>query len=399
MSERVYLDANAGLPVRPEVLTEYLRVERECPANPASLHRAGRRAQGELESAREQVAACIGRSASEVVFASGATEACNLALFGIVHASSEMLGRKLNLLSSRAEHPAVLGPLRVLQQQGHSLQLLPLDPHARVDLNQWPSDSDQQPDLVSLQWANNETGAVQDLPSMLQNLPADSLWFCDAVQGVGKLSWDTALLNADSLVLSGHKFGAPKGVGVLVLGERAMYQAHMVGGGHQRGRRPGTESPALAAAFAMAMKLAMEEQSQHQTEWEQARQRFLDVLTGSLGQPAVSGWTGGAEDGVICNHPASGGLSNTLNLSFQNLDGRLLLPTLDAEGLEVSSGSACSSGSPTPSDVLLAVGLPQVLAGASIRVTFAPKTELSTVENSAKRLAEAISRLYDVAKR
>lgn len=390
MSERIYLDANAGLPVRAEVLEEYIRVERECPANPASLHRAGRRAQGELENARERVAHALQRPAREVVFTSGATEACNLALFGIVNATSEMLGRNLNLLSSKAEHPAVLGPLRVLQQRGHKLNLLPIDAHARVVMTHMPA-----ADLIALQWANNETGAVQALDQLQHNLAPDALWFCDAVQGVGKLPIASELAYADSLVLSGHKFGAPKGVGVLVLGERAMYEAHMVGGGHQRGRRPGTESPALAAAFARAMELAIEDQAEHEATWTKARALFLDVLQAHL--PASPNMASNAV--FQSNHPASGGLCNTLNLSFPNLDGRMLLPTLDAEGLEVSSGSACSSGSPTPSDVLLATGMPQVLATASIRVTFPPKMALSTVENGAQRLAKAISRLYDVAKR
>jgi cysteine desulfurase len=399
MSERIYLDANAGLPVRAEVLEEYLRVEREYPANPASLHRAGRRAQGQLENARERIAALLGRSASEVVFTSGATEACNLALFGIARATAEMLGRKLNLLTSKAEHPAVLGPLRVLQQEGHRLQFLPIDATARVDFNQWPSadakGADFEADLVAMQWANNETGAVQPLQPLLQHLPADALWFCDAVQGIGKLPWTSALESADSLVLSGHKFGAPKGAGILVLGERAMFEAHLVGGGHQRGRRPGTESPAMASALALAMELAMAEQGQHQCEWSAARACLMQHLNQGL---AGAGYDE-AESMVQCNHPEQGGLCNTLNLTFANLDGRMLLPTLDADGLEVSSGSACSSGSPTPSDVLLATGMPQVLATASIRVTFPPKIQLSTVENAARRMAEAISRLYDVAKR
>ncbi len=384
MSERVYLDANAGLPVRAEVLEEYLRIERECSANPASLHRSGRRAQGELENARGRVAACIGRADSEIVFTSGATEACNLALFGVVHATEQLLGRKLNLMTSKAEHPAVLGPLRLLQQQGHHLEWLPIDDHAQACLQDLCDD--EPPDLVALQWANNETGVVQPVQQLADLLTDNTAWFCDAVQGVGKLPWSSALNHADALVLSGHKFGAPKGVGVLALGDRVMYEAHMVGGGHQRGRRPGTESPALAGAFAMAMELAMAEQAENDRLWSESRQVFLDCLLQQL--PSLR-----------CNHPEVGGLSNTLNLTFADIDGRLLLPTLDAEGLEVSAGSACSSGSPTPSTVLLAAGLPQVLATASIRVTFPPKMTISTVENAARRLAAAAARLYDVAKR
>jgi cysteine desulfurase len=383
MSHRIYLDANAGLPVRAEVLEEYLRIERAFGANPASLHRAGRGAQGVLEGARSRVASALRCEDSEVVFTSGATEGCNIALFGIVRGSAQILGRKLRLVSSLAEHPAVVGPLRLLQLEGHHVDWLPLDAYATTDLSAWP---EQVPDLIAMQWANNETGAVQPLSQMLDLMPSNAVWFCDAVQGIGKLAWNDSLSDADSLVISGHKFGAPKGIGALVLKNEVLFEAPIVGGGHQGGRRPGTENPALAAALALALELALQEQSSNQENWSRCRLAFLQELARAVPD-------------VQFNHPTQGGLSNTISLTFPNLDGRLLLPTLDADGLEVSAGSACSSGSPTPSTVLLATGMTQPLANASIRVTLCPKMDAAVVKSAATRLATAISRLYDVAKR
>ncbi|MBC8405923.1 MAG: aminotransferase class V-fold PLP-dependent enzyme [Planctomycetes bacterium] len=383
MSQRIYLDANAGLPVRTEVLEEYLRIERDFGANPASLHRAGRGAQGVLESARSRVAALLRCEDSEVVFTSGATEACNLALFGIVRCSAQVLGRKLRLVSSLAEHPAVVGPLRLLQLEGHHVDWLHLDVYATNDLGSWPEDA---PDLVAMQWANNETGAVQPLSQMLDLISSDSVWFCDAVQGIGKLAWNESLCEARGLVISGHKFGAPKGIGALVLKNDVLFEATIVGGGHQGGRRPGTENPALASALALALELAMQEQAFNLKNWDRCRLAFLQELTRAIPD-------------VQFNHPPKGGLNNTISLTFPNLDGRLLLPTLDADGLEVSAGSACSSGSPTPSTVLLATGMTQPLANASIRVSLCPKMDTLDASLAGSRLATAISRLYDVAKR
>jgi cysteine desulfurase len=391
LAERYFLDANAGLPTRPEALENFLRVERTCPGNPSSLHRRGRRAQGELEVARSQTARLLGCQDSELVFTGGATEACNLALLGMVRGQSELLGRKLRLLASPTEHPAVLGPLRLLQQQGHSLQWLKVGAHGEVDpaeLQTRLATSTEPPiDLIALQWANNETGALQPLQALVEVLPSAVLWFCDAVQGFGKATPPDALTRADSLVVSGHKFGAPKGVGAWVLREDAPFEAPAAGGGQQAGRRPGTETPALAVALATALSAATAEQPEVQAGWEGARKQFLQSLQAALPTKAQE------------NHPEVGGLANTINLSFHQLDGRLLLPAFDAEGLELSSGAACASGSPTPSSVLLAIGMPENLAKASIRISLPPFFPRADAAMAAERIAAIIRRIYEVGNR
>ena len=384
----LYLDANAGLPAREEAIEVWQRVAREAAGNPASLHRAGRRAQGALERAREVLATHLRCSARETVFTSGATEACNLALFGLVRGQSALLSRPLHLLSSAAEHPAILGPLRALQQEGHRLELLPIDAQARVDSaalqNRLQSG---EVDLLALQWANNETGAVQDLATAAAQLGDSTLWVCDAVQGFGKLAWDPALERADSLILSGHKFRAPHGIGAWMLRDDCVFEAPLVGGGHQGGRRPGTENPELAAALATALELAVAEQADLATAWTEATEALFAALKEAF--PTL-----------IPHHPVAGPrLPNTINLGFPGVDGRMLLPALDAEGIAVSAGSACSSGSPEPSAVLLAAGVSEELARASLRISLPPWIGPEQVPDLAARLVTTIRRVYEVANR
>jgi cysteine desulfurase len=383
-----YLDANAGLPLRAEAAAEWQRVATHAAGNPASLHRAGRRAQGELERARESLATRLHCASRELVFTSGATEACNLALLGMIRGRASLTGKKQNLLASHAEHPAVLGPLRVLQQEGHRLHLLPIDSYGRVKRDALAAALlEQDWDLLALQWANNETGAVQPIAVAAEQLPSDTLWFCDSVQGFGKLPYDPALQRADSFVLSGHKFQAPHGTGAWVLREHVFFEAPMTGGGHQGGRRPGTESPELAAALAIALSLACREQPDQERAWLQFGEHLQQAVLEAFPDTVV-------------HHPAEGPrLANTYNFGFPGLDGRMLLPALDAEGLAVSAGSACSSGSPEPSAVLLAAGVSETLARASLRISFPPSWEAAQAELATTALLQTIRRVYEVANR
>lgn len=386
MSE-IYLDANAGLPARKEAIDAWTRAARDAAGNPASLHRAGRRAQGELERARESVAAQLRCASRELVFTSGATEACNLALLGMVRARAALLGRPAVMVGSLAEHPAVLGPLRVLQQEGHSLHLLPIDAHGRVEAEALRARLAEPLDLIAMQWANNETGAMQDLGALADALPREALWFCDSVQGFGKSAWNDALERADALVLSGHKFRAPHGVGAWVLRDEVLFEAPITGGGHQAGRRPGTENPELAAALAMALDLAAQEQPAQSERWLAQSEQLHADLSGAFPQ-------------LIAHHPSDGPrLPNTLNLGFPGVDGRMLLPALDAEGIAVSAGSACSSGSPEPSAVLLSAGVDKELARASLRISLPPGITDETCREAARRMVAIIGRVYEVANR
>lgn len=385
---RFFLDANAGIGVRPEVLETWRKVEQDAPGNPSAMSRRGRHAQAVLEEARAHCASLLQVDKRNLVFTSGATEANNLALFGIAEERHSWDGKWPLLLASMAEHPAALAPLRRLQEQGAPLKLLPIDAHAQVDLSSLePILAEHNgASLLALQWANNETGSVQNLGEAARQVNSQMDWHCDAVQGVGRLPWDAHLSQASSFTLSGHKFGAPKGIGLLALAETTPFRATMVGGGQQNNRRSGTQSPALAAAFVHALELAFQEQEARLAHDEALREIFLNALH----RESIP---------FFSNHPAQGGLANTLNLSFEGIDGRLLLPAFDAEGLDVASGSACSSGAAQPSQVLRACGLSEDLARASIRLSFEANSSLEAAHEAANLMILVLQRIYKVAKR
>ncbi len=373
----------------------WLRVSREAPANPASLHRPGQRARAILEDARERVAELLRCEAREVIFTSGATESNNLALFGLARGLRDLHGAPPLLLSSAAEHPSVLGPLRSLQQQGFPLKLVPVDPHAKASIPDMQEALAEHPRaIVALQWANHETGVVQNPSSLLEALPEDAHLHCDAAQGWGRLPFDPSLEGAHSVVLSGHKFGAPKGIGVLRLRSDCFLEPLLVGGDQQRALRPGTESPALAAAFALALELAAAERKVYAERTWAAGEALLSELRAGFRRAGLS-----FEDRVVLNCPRIPGqvLPNTLNLSFRGVDGRLLLPACDAEGLALASGSACASGAPEPSPVLRACGHPEALARASLRISFGGEQTASEGREAGRRLTALILRAYKLA--
>ncbi len=357
-------------------------------ANPASLHRPGRRAQAILERSRDRVAQILRCSSREVLFCGSATEANNLALLGVARGLARLDGAPPRLISSAAEHPAVLAPLRLLQQEGFPMTSLGMDAHGKVSEAELEQALADGPALLALQWANNETGAVQPLP---ESLPAGVHLHCDAVQGVGKLPWDPRLGLAQTLVISGHKFRSPKGIAVLRADDQAILDPVLAGGGQQRGIRPGTESPALAAAFAHALELAVAEQERFTEQTAEAMQALLGELRRFYAEESLPSGTFLRE-----NQPAAGeaALPNTLSLSFGGADGRALLPACDAEGLAISSGSACSSGSSQPSPVLRACGLDLNLARATIRVSFGWGQGRAEGEDAGVRLSRVLRRLY-----
>ncbi len=385
---RFFLDANAGIAVRPEVLETWRKVEIDAPGNPSAMNRRGRHAQAVLEDARAHCASLLGVDKRTLVFTSGATEANNLALYGIAKERRQWDGTWPLLLVSMAEHPAALAPLRRMQEQGAKLKLLPVNAHAQVDLSSLSQVLAEHSGsaLLSLQWANNETGAVQPTADAAAFLNSQFDWHCDAVQGVGRLPFDGAILHASSFTLSGHKIGAPKGIGLLRIAEATPFHATMVGGGQQNNRRSGTESPALAAAFVHALELCLQEQDARLANDLALRDIFLHALHEESFP-------------LQANHPQDGGLANTLNLSFGGIDGRLLLPALDAEGLDVASGSACSSGAAQASQVLRACGLSEELARASIRLSFEANWSQKEAKEAARRMILVLQRIYKVAKR
>ena len=382
---RISFDANAGVPATPRALEKFVDIASNFAANPASNNQEGRAAQAIIEKSKLQIAEVFGCAVNELFFTSGATEANNLAIHGLVGDLEQQFNQKPVLVSSKAEHPSCLAYLRVLQQRGYKLDLLDLDRHARFDVSNYSFDG-RLCYLIVGQWANNETGAIQNVAACAAAAVNDNVrWHCDAVQGIGKTVFNDALLVADSFSISGHKFGAPKGCGLLRLKNPSSCSPLFFGGGQQDSLRPGTESPALAASLAVALLDSVASQDDFQKACL-ARKRFL---LNALKQHEFS---------FVVNSPQENCLANTLSISFSDIDGRMILPALDIEKISLSAGSACASGAALASSVLLASNISEKMAQASIRVSFMQSYPHHDVEHELLRLANTVGRLYKVAK-
>jgi cysteine desulfurase len=354
---RINLDANATLPLRDGVL------EAMHPAfalgNPSSAHADGRRARQLLEDARDRVAGLLGAKPDEVVFTSGATEANNLAVLGTPTG---------HIVSSEIEHPCVVEPVR---RRGDATWL-PAGRDGRIAPATFAAAVATSTRLVTLMLVNHETGAIQpvaDTVTAIRGVPLH----CDASQAVGKISVNFHELGASTLSASGHKFGAPVGVGVLLVRSGHSLTPLTFGGHQQRGRRPGTEPVALTVGFATALELAMAAMAGEEAHRRALRERFLAVL--------------GEAEPIVVN---GSGLSTTLNVAFPGCRADLLLMALDLVGVSCSTGSACSSGSLLPSPVLRAMGVPDDVLRSSLRFSFDHRLTLDAVADAAGRVVAAV---------
>jgi cysteine desulfurase len=370
----IYLDNNATTPTLPAVWDAMRPYMSGAYGNPASAHQAGRRARQALEDARERVAALLGAHADEVVFTSGATEANNLALFS--HAASA----PGHLLSSAIEHPSVAEPIRQLHKRGFAVDWLPVDAEGIVRIDALEGLIHPETRLATVMLANHETGSVQPIRALAEQLAGRALFHCDAVQAVGKIPISFHDLGVSTLSLSAHKFHGPKGVGALLV-QRGVKLHPLLWGGHQQsGRRPGTEPVALAVGLATALELAHREIEARREHVERLRQRFLHRLRIDV-------------DPVILNGSVKGGLPHTLNLSFPGVRADALLIALDLAGVACSTGSACSSGSLLPSPVLEAMGVPDPVLHSAMRFSLSALLTEEEIDEAGRRIARCVARL------
>jgi cysteine desulfurase len=374
VDRQIYLDNNATTPLLPAVLEAMLPYFTEAFANPASSHRPGRRAHRALEDARESIAGLLDADADEVIFTSGATEANNLALFGLV----QSLPSLPHLLASPIEHPCVAEPLQRLGEMGCQLSYLPVD---ETGIVQWHDDA-LRPEtrVMSVMLANHETGAVQPIADIAEHLGERALFHCDAAAAVGKMAVSFRKLGVTALTVSAHKFHGPKGIGALVLRKRTRLQPLFRGGHQQQGRRPGTESVPLIVGFARALELAMQNLERHTAHVTKLRQRFLSLLQTHAAP-------------VIVNGPVEGGIVSTVNLSFPGCQADALHMALDLAGIACSTGSACSSGSLLPSPVLRAMGVDRERLHSAMRFSLSPLVTLEDIEDACRLIAQVVGRL------
>jgi cysteine desulfurase len=351
MAGRIYLDHNATTPLHEEVVEACTRAWGACFGNPSSTHFEGAAARAELERARVRVASLVGADPTEIVFTSGATESNNLALQGAL-SLSRATG---HLVTSRAEHPSVLEPADFLERAGAKVTRLPVDAWGQLDPAVVGAAVESDATLVSVLWANNETGVLQPLAEIAQRVKArGALLHVDATQALGKIPVRVDTLPVDLLSGSAHKLNGPKGAGFLFVRRGVELEAFLRGGPQERRRRGGTENVVGLVGLGIACELAARELPERARGMARLRDRLWDGLCAKLRS-------------LRRNGSASDVLPNTLNVCFEGAPGEILLEALDLEGVSVSAGAACHSGSTVASHVLLAMGLSPEQARASLR--------------------------------
>ena len=375
----VYLDHAATTPVRPEVLEAMLPFLGSTSfGNPSSAHRFGRAARAGLEQARREVAAAVGAEPTQVVFTSGGTEADNLAVIGAAQAAKHQ-GRAMLVAVSACEHKAVLAAAHQVCHLGGEEIILPVRSDGQLDLDALSAALDRAPAIVSVMWVNNETGARQPIEEIAERCStAGVLLHSDAVQAFGKVSVAIQHLPCTLLTISGHKIGAPKGIGALIVRDRKAVEAIIHGGGQQFGIRPGTENVAGAVALGRAAALAAEERVALAERLEALRKRLAARLREAVPDLVVH-----AEEGPRAPH--------ILNIGIPGTDSEALLMHLDLAGVAASGGSACSTGAMEPSHVLTAMGVPRALALGSIRLSLGHESKTEDID----RVVEVFPRVVD----
>ena len=374
---QIYLDNNATTRVAPEVLDAMLPCYQNVYGNASSVHAFGQKAKEVLDHARHQIANLLNAEANEIVFTSGGTESDNLALRGIVDASTRP---SKHVITSQVEHHAVLHTCQALQKTGIEVTYLPVDSEGFVD----PEDVRKAigPDtlLISVMHSNNEIGTIQALKEIGQiALDHDVYFHTDAVQGAGKLPLDVGDLNADLLSLSGHKFHAPKGVGALYVRKGTRLRPLFFGGAHERNRRAGTENVPQIAGLGAAAELAASGLEARARSIGELRDHFEEEVLNRISEVALNG-------------SRNSRIPNTSNLRFEGADSESLVINLDLAGIACSTGSACASGSIEPSHVLLALGLPIEQAFSSVRFSFSRYTTRDEIDAVLEVLPGIVSR-------
>ena len=382
---RVYLDHSATTPVDPRVANAMARAVVETFGNASSVHGFGQQARAAIDRARREVAALIGAKQNEIVFTSGGTEANNLAIRGLCEAST---GR--HVITSAIEHPSVAGVCTELEKRGWEVTRLPVYANGIVRIEDVAEALRPDTVLITVMLANNEIGTIQPISkigSLVREKRAagQKLWLhTDAVQAAGRLPLNVDELGCDLLTMSAHKLYAPKGIGALYVRRGVRLHGQNVGGHQERERRAGTENVPGIVAFGEAAKLAREELKERSEHDRALRDRFEAHV-----QERISD--------VVMNGDREQRLAHLSNISFRFIEGEGLLINLDLEGVAVSTGSACSSGTLEPSPVIRALGVDDELARGSIRFSFGKDNTEADVDYTVDVLAHAVERLRSLS--
>ena len=378
----VYLDTNATTKPAPEVTEAMLPYFTEKWGNPSSMHLFGGRVMRDVDDARARIAAFLHADPSEIIFTSCGTESDNAALYGAV----EALGPETTLITSKVEHPAVLGPCRHFRDQhGHRLVEIGVDGGGHLRLDELAEAlALPGPKVVSLMWANNETGVIFDMPKIAEMAKAAGAFLhTDAVQAAGKIPLDVSRVPVDTLAFAGHKIHAPKGIGVLYVRRGTRLRTFLVGGHQENGRRGGTENVPYIVGLAKACDLAAAHLADT-SGMARLRDKLENGLLATCPDASVNG-------DRACRVP------NTTNMSFSFIEGEAMLYHLSDKGICASSGSACSSGSLEPSHVIRAMGIPFTAAHGSLRFSLSRYTTEAEIDYTLEAMPPIVAKLRELS--
>lgn len=389
MFRRIYLDNSATTPVDPDVLAAMMPYLTDKFGNASSIHFFGQETKAAVDKARHQVAGLINSRANEIVFTSGGTEANNLGVRGLVE-SNRLHGN--HIITSAIEHPAVKSVCEDLEKQGFSVTYLPVYDDGLVRIEDVRSAIRNETVLISIMFANNEIGTIQrvdEIGRFVKELRKEGkkIWFhTDAVQAAGKINVDVEEIGCDLLSLSAHKINAPKGVGALYTRRGVRLHSQNIGGRQERGIRGGTESVPLIAAFGTACEIAKDRLGSEPFRLAKMRDRFENAVLENIPDSSVNG-------------SLHRRLPNISNISFRSVEGEGLLINLDMQGIAVSTGSACSSGSLEPSPVIRALGEDDELARGAIRFSFGHVNSEEDVDRVLEVLPASVENLRRLSPR
>lgn len=382
MGDIIYLDHAATTPVDPEVLDAMLPYYREQFGSASTLYSLGRDAKQAVEDAREHVAGLIGAQPEEVYFTSGGSEADNWAVFGVAAAKA---AKGKHIVTSRIEHHAILEPCHALEKQGYSVSYLGVDPDGFVDVGELADSITDGTILITIMHANNEIGTIEPVEEIGALAKQRGIHFhTDTVQTVGHIPLDVNSINCDSLAISAHKLYGPKGVGAMHIRKGSRVEKLIRGGGQENNRRAGTHNVPGIVGLGKAAELA--------------KQRMADEArrTTMLRDMLIAGIESGIKDVKLNGHRAKR-LPNNVNFSFEGIEGESMILLMDMNGICVSSGSACTSGSLDPSHVLMALGLRHEQAHGSLRMTLGKDTTEAHIEKVLDTLPGIVQRLRDMS--
>ena len=366
MAKTVYFDNNATTQVAPEVRDAMLPFHGELYGNPSSMHAFGGQVAKSVDRAREEVARFLNAAPAEIIFTSCATESDNFAIRG----TADYFGKDLKVITTAVEHPAVLQPCRRLKALGHEVIELPVDSLGQIDLAQLDSElkNSKTQTLVSIMWANNETGVLFPIEKIAEICKAHgAILHTDAVQVAGKIPVDVKKVPVDMLSMSGHKFHAPKGIGIFYVRKGTKLKPFMLGGHQERSRRAGTENVPYIVGLAKACELARLGMAKEAVQLTAMRDRLEAGILAKCPNVRVNGDTAHR-------------LPNTLNLSFEYIEGEAIAYHLSDLGICISTGSACASGSLDPSHVIRAMGVPFTAVHGSVRFSLSRYNTMDEVD-------------------